>query len=105
LRTFSKTATNAIVLSLMDYSFTSFFIKPYIRSMLTAPVKLAFDDILASLPTLDNTERTKLQNALFDLQNDLDLHQAISEGLDDLKNGRVGSHDMVMSEIREKHGV
>ncbi len=73
--------------------------------MLTLPVKLAFDDIMASLSTLDNTERTKLQNALFDLQNDLDLHQAISEGLDDLKNGRVSSHNLVVNEIKEKHGV
>ena len=71
--------------------------------MLTVQVKLNIDDIIASLQNLDNTEREKLQNALFDLQNDLELREAIQEGLDDVKNGRVHSHDAVMKEIKAKY--
>jgi len=71
--------------------------------MLTENVKLNIDDIIASLQNLDNSERAKLQNALFELQNDLDLKEAIQENLDDRKSGRVSSHDAVMKEINAKH--
>jgi len=71
--------------------------------MLNEKEKLNIDDIIASLQNLNNAERTKLQNALFDLQNDLDLKDAIKEGLDDIKNGRVSSHEAVMKEIKEKY--
>ncbi len=56
-------------------------------------MKLNIDDIIASLQNLDNNERTRLQNALFELQNDLDLKEAIQEGLADVKSGRVSSHN------------
>ena len=71
--------------------------------MLTVQVKLSIEDIIASLQNLDNIEREKLQNALFDLQNDLELREAIQEGLDDVKNGRVSSHESVMKEIKQKY--
>jgi hypothetical protein len=57
------------------------------------------NDIIAHLPNLDNSERSKLQVALFDLQNDLDLKEVIRENLDDIKSGRVSSHQAVMNEI------
>jgi predicted transcriptional regulator len=66
-------------------------------------MKLNIDDIIASLQNLDNSERRKLQNALFELQNDLDLKAAIQEGLADVKSGRVSSHDSVMKEINAMH--
>ena len=66
-------------------------------------MKLNIDDIIASLQNLNNKERAKLQNALFELQNDLDLKEAIQEGLADVKSGRVSSHDSVMKEIKAKH--
>jgi predicted transcriptional regulator len=50
---------------------------------------------------LDNGERTRLQNALFELQSDLDLKAAIQEGLEDIKSGRVSAHEAVMKEINE----
>ncbi len=71
--------------------------------MLTVQVKLSVEDIIASLHNLDNIERTKLQSALSELQNDLDLQEAIREGLDDIKNGRVSSHEAVMKEIKAKY--
>ena len=71
--------------------------------MLTVQVKLSIEDIIASLQNLDNVEREKLQNALFDLQNDLELREAIQEGLDDVKNGRVSSHESVVKEIKQKY--
>jgi len=71
--------------------------------MLNEKEKLNIDDIIASLQSLSNNERAKLQSALFDLQNDLDLKEAIKEGLDDIKNGRVSSHEAVMKEIKEKY--
>jgi len=71
--------------------------------MLTNNVKLNIDDIILSLQNLDNNERAKLQNALFELQNDLDLKEAIEESLDDIKSGRVSSHEAVMKEIKAKH--
>jgi predicted transcriptional regulator len=71
--------------------------------MLNENGKLNLDVIIASLQSLDNNERSRLQSALFDLQNDLDLKQAINEGLDDIKNGRVSSHEAVMKEIKEKY--
>jgi hypothetical protein len=71
--------------------------------MLTNNIKLNIDDIISSLQNLDNSERAKLQNALFELQNDLDLKEAIEESLDDIKSGRVSSHEAVMKEIKEKH--
>ncbi|HEY8782712.1 MAG TPA: hypothetical protein VIM16_13900 [Mucilaginibacter sp.] len=67
--------------------------------------RLNIDDIIASLQNLDNNERAKLQNALFDLQNDLDLKEAIKEGLEDVKSGRVSSHESIMKEIKEKYTV
>ncbi|MFI5136764.1 MAG: hypothetical protein ACHQIM_02985 [Sphingobacteriales bacterium] len=66
-------------------------------------MKLNIDDIIASLQNLDNNERGRLQNALFELQNDLDLKAAIQEGLADVKSGRVSSHESVMKEIKAKH--
>jgi len=71
--------------------------------MLAENVKLNIDDIIASLQNLDNNERARLQNALFELQNDLDLKEAIQEGLADVKSGRVSSHASVMKEIKAKH--
>jgi len=58
------------------------------------------NDIIAALHTLNKTERTQLQNALFELQCDLDLKEAIQENLEDIKSGRVRSHEAVMNEIR-----
>ena len=68
--------------------------------MLKEDGKLNINDIIASLQTLDNNERAQLQNALFELQNDLDLKEAIQENLQDIKNGRVSAHDAVMKEIK-----
>jgi hypothetical protein len=68
--------------------------------MQTDKVKLNVDEIIASLQNLDNSERTKLQNALFELQNDLDLKEAIQQSLDDIKNGRVSAHESIMKEIK-----
>jgi len=65
--------------------------------------KLNVDTIIASLRSLDNDERARLQSALFELQSDLDLKDAITENLDDIKTGRVSAHDAVMKEIREKY--
>ena len=65
--------------------------------------KLDIDEIIASLGSLDNHDRSRLQSALFDLQSDLDLKAAITENLDDIKTGRVSSHDAVMKEIKEKY--
>ena len=74
-------------------------INPYVRGM-SNQIELNIDDIIASLQTLDNKERSRLQAALFDLQNDLDLQEVIKENLDDIKSGRVSSHQAVMNEIR-----
>jgi predicted transcriptional regulator len=71
--------------------------------MLTVQVKLNIDDVISSLQDLDNYEREKLQNALFELQNDMELREAIQEGLDDIKHGRVSSHESVMAEIKAKY--
>ena len=65
--------------------------------------KLNVDEIIASLGTLDNNERARLQSALFELQSDLDLKNAIEQNLDDRKTGRVSSHDAVMKEIKAKY--
>ncbi len=62
--------------------------------------EINIDDIIASLPSLDNSERLKLQQALFEFQNDLDLKVAIQEELEDIKSGRISSHLAVMKEIR-----
>jgi hypothetical protein len=67
--------------------------------------KLSVEDIIASLQNLDNNERSRLQSALFELQSDLDLKQAIREGLEDVKQGRVSSHNAIMKEINAKHNV
>ncbi|MBB3056681.1 hypothetical protein [Mucilaginibacter gotjawali] len=77
--------------------------KIVVSGMLNEKEKLNIDDIIASLQSLDNNERARLQSALFHLQNDLDLKEAISEGLDDIKNGRVSSHEAVMKEIKESY--
>lgn len=58
------------------------------------------DDIISHLPKFDYSERNKLQNALFDFQNDLDLKDAIQENLADIRSGRNSSHEAVMREIR-----
>ena len=66
-------------------------------------MNLNIDDIIASLQDMDSNDRMRLQSALFELQNDLDLKEAISEGLEDIKSGRVSSHNSVMKEIKEKY--
>ena len=66
-------------------------------------MNLNINDIIASLQDMGSNDRMRLQNALFELQNDLDLKDAISANLDDLKSGRVSSHDAVMKEIKEKY--
>ena len=52
-------------------------------------VELNIDDIIAALPTLDHSDRMKLQSALFGFQNDMDLREALSENLETLKSGRI----------------
>jgi predicted transcriptional regulator len=79
--------------------------KHYVSGMTTNNTSLNIDDIIAALPGFDNNERAKLHVALFDLQNDLDLQQAIQEGLDDVKNGRVLAHEEVMKEIKAKYNL
>ena len=71
--------------------------------MVTGQAKLSVEDIIESLYDLDNIEREKLQKALFELQNDLELQNAIQEGLDDIKHGRVSSHEAIMKEIKAKY--
>ena len=71
--------------------------------MLTVQVKLSVEDIIASLDDLDHDEREKLQFALYDLQNDTDLQDAIVEAHEDIKNGRVHAHEDVMREIKAKY--
>ena len=66
-------------------------------------MNLNIDDIIASLQYMGSADRIKLQSALFEMQNDLDLKHAITENLDDIKSGRVSSHDAVMKEIKEKY--
>jgi len=61
-------------------------------------MKLSVDDIIASLQNLSNDERIRLQNALFEIQNDLELKEAIQEGLNDIKNARISRHDAVAKE-------
>jgi len=61
-------------------------------------MKLSVDDIIASLQNLSNDERIRLQNALFGIQNDLELKEAIQEGLNDIKNARISRHDAVAKE-------
>jgi len=56
--------------------------------MHTSPTTLNIDEIIAALPTLDGNDRIRLQSALFEFQNDLDLREALNENLDTIK-GRV----------------
>lgn len=56
--------------------------------MHTNPTSLNIDEIIAALPTLDGNDRMRLQSALFEFQNDLDLREALNENLDTIK-GRV----------------
>jgi hypothetical protein len=71
--------------------------------MLTVQVKLSVEDIIASLDNLDNDEREKLQYALYDLQNDAALDEAIKEARENIKNGRIHAHEEVMREIKAKY--
>jgi predicted transcriptional regulator len=71
--------------------------------MLTVQVKLSVEDITASLDNLDDGERKKLQYALYDLQNDTGIDEAIKEAREDIKNGRVHAHEDVMREIKAKY--
>jgi hypothetical protein len=71
--------------------------------MVKARVKLSVEEIIESLRDLDSSEREKLQSALFELESDLGLQNAIRQGLDDKKNGRVSAHDAIMKEIKEKY--
>jgi predicted transcriptional regulator len=72
-------------------------------ALLKRTMNLNIDDIISSLQDMDSTDRMRLQSALFELQSDLDLKKAINEGLEDIKSGRVSSHDSVMKEIKEKY--
>jgi predicted transcriptional regulator len=71
--------------------------------MVTLQVKLSVDDIIASLSELESFEREKLQNALFELQDDVELQKAIDEGINDIENGNVRPHEVVMKEIKAKY--
>ncbi|HZY38083.1 MAG TPA: hypothetical protein VFE53_15615 [Mucilaginibacter sp.] len=71
--------------------------------MLAVQVKLSVEDIIASLDNLDQDEREKLQYALYNLQNDAALDEAIKEACDDIKNGRVHAHEEVMREIKANY--
>ena len=71
--------------------------------MLTVQVKLMVEDIIASPDDVSYDERGKLQYALYDLQNDTTLDEAITEARGDIKNGRVYAHADVMREIKAKY--
>jgi predicted transcriptional regulator len=43
------------------------------------------------------------ENKKDEYHNDWELQKAIQEGIEDVKNGRVGSHESVMQEIKEKY--
>ncbi len=69
--------------------------------MVTLQAKFTVEDIIGSLHDLNNIEREKLQNALFELEVD----QAVNEGLEDVKQGRVTPHNTVMQEIKTKYNI
>jgi predicted transcriptional regulator len=71
--------------------------------MVTVQVKLSVEDIIASLSDFNNLEREKLQDALLELKDNLELQAAIDEGLADVRNGRVSTHESVMSKIKLKY--
>lgn len=71
--------------------------------MLTVQVKLSIEDIINSLPNLEAKEIDKLQKAIAEFKNDIALQQAIDEGLEDVKHGRVTPSDIVMNEIKAKY--
>jgi hypothetical protein len=71
--------------------------------MLTVQVKLSVEDIIGSLNNLDEGEREKLQYALYDLQNDAALDEAIKEAREDVRNGKLHSHEDVTREIKAKY--
>jgi predicted transcriptional regulator len=71
--------------------------------MVTVQVKLSVEDIIASLSDFNNLEREKLQDALLGLKDNLELQAAIDEGLEDVRNGRVSTHESVMNEIKLKY--
>jgi len=73
--------------------------------MVTLQIKLSIEDIIASLPDLDNEERVKLQRALLELCNEEELEADVNEGLADIENGRSYTHDFVMKEIKAKYQV
>jgi predicted transcriptional regulator len=72
--------------------------------MLTVQVKLSVEDIINSLSDLNANEVEKLQNAIVILKEEEEaLQQAINEGLEDVKHGRLTPHDVVMKEIKAKY--
>jgi hypothetical protein len=72
------------------------------RTMLTENLKVSFEDIVSSLQNLNTIERIKLQNSLFELQTDLELKEAILEGLQNKRNNQVSTQEDIASEIRSK---
>ncbi|MDP9077014.1 MAG: hypothetical protein M3O71_06290 [Bacteroidota bacterium] len=71
--------------------------------MVTVQVKLSVEDIIASLSDFDKLELEKLQDALFELRDGVELQAAVDEGLEDIKAGRVSTHESVMNEIKSKY--
>ena len=71
--------------------------------MLIFQIKLSVDDIIASLASLNHDEREKLQYALYDLQNNAGLDEAIKEAREDVRNGKLHSHEDVTREIKAKY--
>jgi len=51
---------------------------------------------------MEDLKREYAKNELIELA-DATLEESIKEGLDDIENGRVSSHETVMSEIRAKY--
>jgi len=71
--------------------------------MVTVQVKLSVEDIIASLSDFEAIEIEKLQDAIVELKDNLDLQAAVDEGLEDVKNGRISTHESVMAEIKSKY--
>lgn len=73
--------------------------------MVNIQIKLNIEELIGSLHSLNALELEKLQKALSQLQNERGLEQAVEEGLEDIRQGKVHSHENVIREIKVKYNA
>jgi len=73
--------------------------------MATITFDLPVSQLIDAVKNLGSAERRKILNALYDMEEERAIDEALQESMTDADQGHVYPHASVMSETRAKYGL